>query len=866
MTNKLKRVSFETRAKRQRAVITKLISDPLRGIAYDKDNNRKHISPPNALLTAVSQRTASVHNDIESMMQLLPDMELAAQILVSSILSPKDLSVPSINITISEELSSEAISAKMLSIISDFFVNEDSINDKLSDMLHEILFTKGSYIQIIVPESSLDKLINDKSSVSIESLNTYLSQDKITLRPLGLLSSAIDIDDSSSLESMLRPRAINTNYEDLINVSGTRIILNDNPDTIKMPLMINKLSKDRANIILNKHRKNISLEAIKEKALKNKTDREIDAALKIDKRYKNDELLEIPNHKESGRTMTGHPMVAKIASEAVIPAHSPNNPKDHIGYFILLDQYGNPINTSNVRDHYRDLQTSFNTKVGSGANQLSTIMGEMTGNRASYMSGSEIQTIKEATDAFSDILERKLLQRVRDGLGHASVELAKPTHIYQTMLARLCMKKHTQLLYIPAELVSYMAFDFTNQGVGRSLLEKTRILGSIRVLLMFANTMAQVRNSTSRTEVNVQLDPEDTDPFGTLSLVQDGILRSRSEGYPLGEGDPTNIINFIQRAGIDIVYNNHPGLPDMKVETNTTSGSKALIDSDLEEKLRHQHIMAMGLSPETVDISRGVNFATSIVNSSLLLSKRVVVYQSKFEPMLAEYIKKYTRNSEILLTRLTKAVMDHGNKSDKNNVETIIENFIDSIEVNLPDPDTVTITAQAESFQAYEDLLDKAINSWISDEFVVADAEGDVSGHLREIRVAVKSYFMRKWLRENNILPELEDLTQVDEDGKPLFKFDEYQSKHMDTILGFVANYLKKARKAAEKRDAKLNMGNEDQENQDNANSGQDEPEEDTGQEEGTEEGDDFNLDEEMGEEEAPEEEAPEDEENPEDK
>lgn len=52
---------------------------------------------------------------------------------------------------------------------------------------------------------------------------------------------------------------------------------------------------------------------------------------------------------------------------------------------------------------------------------------------------------------------------------------------------------------------------------------------------MFANTMASIRNSTSRTELGIQLDPNDTDPMSTIDQVRDAFMRSRSELYPLGK-------------------------------------------------------------------------------------------------------------------------------------------------------------------------------------------------------------------------------------------------------------------------------------------------------------------------------------------
>ena len=195
---------------------------------------------------------------------------------------------------------------------------------------------------------------------------------------------------------------------------------------------------------------------------------------------------------------------------------------------------------------------------------------------------------------------------------------------------------------------------------------------------------------------------------------------------------------------------------------------------------------------------------TTRVNSSLLQSKRVAFYQRGYEEMNGDFIRKYTTNSETLLTKLVEVVEKHGDADAKEDAMATVEAFIEQIEVELPKPDSATLETQMESFRNYSDALDMAIDAWISDEFAMMDAEGDMANNIRPLRAAVKAHFQRRWLRENNVFPELEEITQVDDKGEALFKFGELQDSHMSAVLSFVADYMEKARKAAAKRDEKL--------------------------------------------------------------
>ena len=825
-TNKTqRRVDFDSRAKRQHAVVSKIVTDKTRAQGYDEDGNRKPLSPPRSILNAVSDRTASVTRDIESMEQLLPDIELAAQILVSSILSPKDMGAPNLNFTFASSFENDELGGKLLKVISEYFTDDYRINEQLSEILHDILFRKGSYPRMIVPESSLDQIINDRGRVSMESLRDHVNADDMSVSNLGLLgdiakgTKSNSVPDSKlSMESLFgtvhgsgRTVPKYTNIHSYISVI-------DNPDAIKMPGVYKKISHDKTQSTLasrfmtlearrkdekQKNQKKRNAEAKEKNVDYGKTDRDIERNMDKGRQHNLEPVVELRTKYNTDREMIGHPMVVHLSTEAVIPAHIPSNPKEHIGYFVLLDQFGNPISTATATDHYRDLQASFQS-TGS-ENQVSAVLKELRGNAdMGDNGGSTVQSIHEATTAFADVIERNLLERMRKGMGHDSIELARPNDVYQIMLWRTMQRKHTQMMYVPAELMSYMAFYYNNQGVGKSLLEESRILGSIRVMLMFANTMASIRNSTSRTELGIELDPNDTDPMSTIDMVRDAFMRSRSELYPLGEGDPAAVVKYLQQSGVDVVYSGHPGLPEMKVETNERSPSKVLMDRDLEETLRHQHIMSLGLSPETVDASTGVEFATTLVNSSLLLSKRVALYQRGFEDMQNDFIRKYTENSETLITKLIEVIEEHGESPEKAEPMVVVDAFIASMEVELPKPDSATLESQMDSFRSYSDSLDLAMDAWISDEFAILDAEGDVAQYLREMRSAVKAHYLRRWLRENNVFPELEEITELTEDGSPVYDFAESQGKHMDAVLKSMHTYLEKAKKAATTRNEKL--------------------------------------------------------------
>lgn len=841
-TNK-REASFKDREKRQLAIATKFVPDKRSDAGFNSEGNKNAPTPPTSMLSNISQRTASVQNDIESIRQLLPDVELTTQILISSVLSPKDLGQPKLTFGCSSDLNNDELVGKMLSVVEEYFVDDYKINDKLPEILNEALVSRGAYVEAIIPESSLDKVINPEGRVSLESVRSELNDD-FTIKPLGVLNlKQIDGDKPAAmtLESMFDVRTFTrTTSESIITGVG----LTDNPDALKVPTLLARIRQESAAAAYASH---FSLESISAGRRAKVDEAEVSSKAggkssstemkeKVDhfKDKTHREIVDIIGDQQNTRPLAhngmisfdevgleesiGHALVMKLPMESVIPTFMPGRPEDHEGYFVILDQFGNAIDLTNQSDHYKQLQSNLGQKTA-GETAVSNVISELKSNGFGS-SSSAGQDAEEAVTVFSQIMEKRLLSSLSTGGVEGGLKLSQSNNVYSMMLSRALANQNTQVLYLPKEMVSYIAFNYTVSGIGKSLLEDTRILGSLRILMMFSNTMGAIRNSTSRTELNITLDPTDTDPLSTVTMVKEAYMRSRAEGYPLGEGDPSAMVRYLQQAGVDVVYGNHPDLPDMSVATEDKSTSKAGIDTELADNLRDWHIMGFGMSPETVDSGKDVDFATSIVASNLLLSKRVIILQQKFQFKLEHKVRTMIRYSETLMSKLRAIVQkSHGRK--KLDVAVVIDKFIRKLTVSLPKPDAATLKAKMESLEDYSSALDTALEHIVNDEFAMTDAEGDVSDKLDEVRSAIKAYYMRRYMKENSILPELEEITDVDEDGKPVFNFDEIQGSHMKSVLGGIDKYLRRAKKAAKKREIAMEKYEEQLEKM-----GEEEPEE----------------------------------------
>lgn len=812
------------------AVVNKLVREN-NGL-YDRDTRAKDQLNVGGYLRRTSDETAANVTDSSNLYQLLPDTELAEQILVSSILAPKDMVTVDLNFNVDSPKIPLEISGPMLSIVEEFFTKTYKIPALLPKILSDALFKRGSYPMLILPESSIDEIINSSGQVGLEDLN---SNDPFKLS-VGILGNSVDSvgqniprrKTSVSMESardILSSRvgtynpAVNTKQKDKSRVD-LKVLVSDNPDILKAPFLYNRVRSQAVS-----QRLGLGMES---RAEMSRSD--IEASFYKPRQYQAREIVGVKTAGQVGRPTVGHPLVMRLPSESIIPVHVPGSPEEHVGYFVLLDATGNPLNKANKADYYNDLGTNLQTNKDMASQLIAQSTRAVEGWRDNTVDG----VVDEATRMYATVVENDLISRLRNGLYNDTVEIARPLEVYRIMLARTFANMTTQLLYVPVELVSYIAFDYNQYGVGQSLLENNKILASLRVSMMLANTMSAIDNSVSHTGLNITLDPDDPDPSTTVEKLVHNYVNTRRASYPLGASSPVDIINFLQNAGVDIHVSGNPAYPETRMDVEDRSRSIVEPNNELEESLKKRYLMSLGLSPESVDNSYNVEFATSIVSSNLLLTKRVILYQDMFTEMLSDFFRKYISQSGAMRDILLKCIASSKQAADQKEehqeagqspaeqqaqasntgpeiacddkaldaqYQEWYREFVMSLTVSLPRPDNITIERQMEAYDKYVEALEKVIDAYIASDFLDGTALGEQADQVDVVKAAIMAYFKRKWLNENNVMPELLDLITFKEEEHPMLDLLNVHNDHITAIGASIQGYMIKVAADQKKRD-----------------------------------------------------------------
>ncbi len=817
------------------ALISKLVT-PREPARYDGKGNRQVSDPDAYSFRNISDKLSENIRDAEIIMQLLPDMELWSQILISSILSPKDMMTTELNYAPPADLLPSEVGNSLIQVLKNHFEQVYKIKPILQDILKDILFKTGSYPVAVIPENSLDEVINGTPKITMESLRNYIGQDG-EIKPIGLLGpkdrpapgsdkkiTGISFESLSYNAGTMKPAF----EQSRIMISDGKhdfnsVFVTDNPDLLRVPQINERI---RQQVVMT----TLGTKAMESMVRLN--DREVAGLIYKNKQANYKHMVTLKSDNQLYRRTVGEPLIIRIASEAVIPVHIPGAPEKQIGFFVLIDQDGNPIGKDRADDQYRMLgQRLSNGTTQNFPSAMVEKVNNMMGEGNTFNPNNRIH-IDYSVKAYSELIEADLMGRLRNGIYGNGIAIASNQEVYRIMLARTLQKQNTQLLFLPVELMTYFGLKFDANGIGRSLIDDMKILLSLRIMLMFSNVMASIKNSIGRTEVKLKLDENDPDPKKTIEMAQHEIIRSRMNAFPIGTSSPVDMVDWLQKAAFEFTFEGHPGLPDVAVDFGEKNTNFTKPDTDLEEQLRKNSIMAAGLNPETVDAGFGAEFATSVVANNILLSKRVIQIQDKFTPHLNDHIRKIAIASQPLsdairgilkenLDKIKERLTEEFSKQpDDVIVDRVYHDFVYGFEVYLPSPNSVTLDNQKEALDKYIESLDAVLDSYISDKFFTDATGGNISGDVSVMREAVRAYFIRKWIAENGMLPEIASLTATSEDGAPMVNFYDEQRAHIEALGKSLTNFMVKIAKTKEQNNQILENTGVDAQGTDGSSSG----------------------------------------------
>lgn len=680
----------------------------------------------------LSERTEQL-STAKGIMEIHPDIRLAKEISVAQILSPKDLSDYDFRLAINKVLYKDKVRQNVLERIQELLNTHLELEDKVAEYLGDILYDHGAVVHLILPPAKIDDLVD--STIDLESFDQKKNSDlfpdlnKHVYDSPALTKAGID--------------GIHDNYKVFYR------------------------STIRETLIQKQHTTGYDFESFSfsfddPKAAENET-------LTLD------DVLEEDRNVQALRI--------RISPDIVLPICDPSDKSKKFGYYILADDNGQLSSSCQDTGFMSDLLNRLKKALHDESSQEYTIVKDL-----GFIDKDNKKKAKETVDGllekWVDLVEAPIREQIgKSGIINREVEVKDCQNFYRILLSRHLQKKKTRIIFVPAKLVSYMAFEFNELGHGVSLLEQTAYYSSIRAIVQLTGIMNMVHNSIPTTDVNITLDEDDDDPMGTIETIVHELSSMTTLNFPIGTVNPSDIVTSLQKAAYRIKVDGGTMFPSTSTEMSDSGKQRTTqLNTDLDDQLRRKQYAGLGVSPDAIDQSLQGEFATQIVLNDILSAKRAMNKQRKFKACLKEYIMKVIEFSPYFV----KELKDLGVKD--------VPRFVRSLEIVMPTADTSRIDQQSDSWDKLNRFVDEVFPAIISDDMLrgMAGIEGEFTRDmLDDVRNIFAAGVKRQWLRENNILPDIWRAIDPDKENGLTTEISEHYTKTFKAIAPIVRSVLK---------------------------------------------------------------------------
>lgn len=835
--------------------------------ASNSSANKDQISK--ATLERISKITSTTIDANRELMESVPGAFKALSILQAAILSPRDLTT--INLSYTSETyegRNNDLNTMLLDKVKDYVENNYKITDRLQDIVADILFYKGGRAIALLSSSALDNVINGHVRASMEALEEeYKDGEFINRGWLGDNDATIAKGTRrASLESLISGE-VPPMTDPVVADSRYNITVTDNDSILRLPQLKLMLARNAMSRKVRVPRglrgggptRSYGIEALDDKGKPKQKDgsrNDVSIAKKLNEEqyvgiynqlfktrdYQQTDLVEIRRDDELTMENVDAVLWTDLPFESVVPVHLPGNPRARIGAYVLLDGDGNPLSTAEDENQYQDIQQN---KMDT-ANAIDGTKGiiEMA---QEYKNGSSDQfSMVEFRRKINEEIERDLVQRIVNGTFAQKVALGMTDEIKQMMFARTLRNLKTKVLFLPEESLVYFAFDYNRFGIGRSLLERSRLYASMAMANVISTTLANISASANVTTLGINLDPDNPEPDATVETIVTTHLNSnRTMSSLIGARNPRDVINIMDEAGVIVKTSGHPGYPDIDVDVSYDKRNVTPPDAEWNDRLLEMLWNMWGVDPALLSSQNNTQFAIEHINNNALFRKSTGMQRNMLCATLSELVQKIVAKSGNLMNDLYAVISDNKklwiptskkgkeqlkelkedhpeiDNNDQSLANFILVNFINSIELTLPEPMEGDIDEQNRAYDTMRQRYENSFKDLFTDDVLsYILGEGADTSKFEVWRQNLVAHKMREWMAGSGSYADITDLCKVDDESNASITLLASMVAYNEKTMGAIMEYLKlsnkmkdKVRKSFEKLEENGDLDNNPAEN-----------------------------------------------------
>ena len=455
-----------------------------------------------------------------------------------------------------------------------------------------------------------------------------------------------------------------------------------------------------------------------------------------------------------------------LPAESTAPLVIGDDVRNPIGFLTIIDDMGNFINSRSSL--YGD--ANFMNYLNNDGMTDSII------NRSNLGLGNTSRITPEIANRLSarcsEIAENEFTRALSQALGGAEISMKITETFGRILLARHLAKRHTQVVYIPVNNLCYFATDFNEDGIGVSITERSFIISTVRMALLFATMNSSVLNSARHMQYDIELSPDDMNGQKTVDQVKSDILNSYNRRLPMW-GDINDAWSMGANAGIAFNVTGNEYYASHKVSVSDTTPEYKVPDQQIDENLLRRTCHIACVDPDLVLTPENLEFASQIYSKSLLVTQQIVKKQEILSTPLTRYVTNSLQASPKLQAELIRIIVEYIRNQNPNvtsedltkQTSEYLAKFINGMKVTLPPPDTSASSSQADLFDKRYEFIETLADLVVTDDISNMLQNEGIEMQPDDLKTMIKSFYTRNWLRNQGIETDLFDLI-YDEDKR----------------------------------------------------------------------------------------------------
>ena len=825
-----------------------------RDIKNERDVHAK-TTPPQHKLKRLSDNITNSIQAQTNLRKITPYIKRAEQIWTTLILKPNGLEQELLNFdTLDSNLKNAKLHSLLLQKVKNNFTNDYPFQDKLPQIIKDVMFRTGSYVLLNISYPALDHLINGMAEYEgTESFRNTIRTTESEVRKKFFVDGDYKrakntgwvrkekVDDYGGLEAAFKGTSGGEEFK--IVHDDLNFTVTDNLMVIKMAQTRSLLAEQRLSSQFGGESLDSAINtAFTKDSKKSKgkkpnanhvgiTDVEkLDAFFERmypDRKFDHHETLSIRHAQYYTGHGRGEGITFHVPSEACIPVHV-NGEKNHpIGYFFLIDdKTGNFLKSTGDVMYY----SSGKHAEENGSRPRSGSMNDVIQSIKNVADGVDCTIDMDwIVDFVNGQLEKELAESLLNGDKAVPVTVTLTEANKKIFLARAFKQQGVRSVFVPAEYVTYFALDYNDFGVGKSLVEEAKMIITRLAILDIADTMANLQNAIPKSLLTIDLEEENFSPQELIQEAREKYLQANPSllnyvGF--AEVPIDRIVDGIKESlvRVKVNANDNPNIINPNIE-ETQDNYEGLqpVDNDSREKALNSLASYFDLKRSWLeDSEQGNDFAIEALADQELLRNITIERSRMFSLHISDHFSKYLYANEHLMKDLidiileNKALMnkpdqgiegfeieagisedDKDKLTDQKKVKMVLKDFISNLHVTLPVP------ASVETYNKLVDKLeaaDKLVAGW--KDIGVAESvlqrllkqmgleEGDETTSSEYIIGMLESVLRKEAYRKFGISIPFDEIVTDGKTGGVMTFINEAVSQR-DNVVYFIENLLK---------------------------------------------------------------------------